>query len=171
MDTYKLVSTAVNRDVNVKDSSDAGKRKVSEAVIPKRASPVRKHSQQFSPGTKLLATKSLRKNLFVVDENEHARERAVANRQQSNLSNSCLIACEFVKVKGCIKNNKYTCFLSSSNIIRQENKQVLSMNKFTVKNIILWNHAKIPRGGSYLFIEQDNIETKRYKLYRQVRQN
>jgi hypothetical protein len=38
-----------------------------------------KHSQQFSPGTKLLATKSWRKNLFVVDENEHARERDAAN--------------------------------------------------------------------------------------------
>ena len=43
-----------------------------------------KHSQQFSPGTKLLARKSSRKNLFVVDENEHARERDAANRQQSN---------------------------------------------------------------------------------------
>ena len=39
----KLVSTAVNRDVNVKVSSDAGKRKVSElAVTSERASPVRK---------------------------------------------------------------------------------------------------------------------------------
>jgi hypothetical protein len=43
-----------------------------------------KHSQKFSPSTKLLATKSRRKNLFVVDENEHARERGAANRQQSN---------------------------------------------------------------------------------------
>ena len=59
MDTYKLVSTAVNRStVNVKVSSDAGTRKVSEAVTPERASPVHKHSQQFSPETKLLATKS-----------------------------------------------------------------------------------------------------------------
>jgi hypothetical protein len=47
---------------------------VSEAVTREKESPVRKHSQQFSPGTKLLATKSSRKNLFVVDENEHDRE-------------------------------------------------------------------------------------------------
>ena len=81
MDTYKLVSTADNSDVNVKVSSDAGKRKVSEAVTPERASPaVHKHSQQFSPGTKLLATKSSRKNLFVFNENEHAREKDAANR-------------------------------------------------------------------------------------------
>jgi hypothetical protein len=39
---------------------------------------------QFSPGTKLLATKSSRKNLFVFNENEHAREKDAANRQQSN---------------------------------------------------------------------------------------
>jgi hypothetical protein len=32
---YKLVSTVVNRDVNVKVWSVAGKRKVSEAVTPK----------------------------------------------------------------------------------------------------------------------------------------
>jgi hypothetical protein len=45
MDTYKLVSTADNSDVNVKVSSDAGKRNVSEAVTPERASPaVHKHS-------------------------------------------------------------------------------------------------------------------------------
>jgi hypothetical protein len=36
MDTYKLVSTADKSDVNVKVSSDAGKRKVSEAVTPER---------------------------------------------------------------------------------------------------------------------------------------
>jgi hypothetical protein len=47
---------------------------VSEAVTREKESPVRKHSQQFSPGTKLLATKSSRKNIFVVDENEHDRE-------------------------------------------------------------------------------------------------
>ena len=75
-------------------------------------------------------------------------------------------------VKGCIKSKKYTCFLSSSNIIGQENKQVLSMNKFTVEKIILWNHAtEMPLAGSYIFLGQDNIETKRKKLYRQVRQN
>jgi chromosomal replication initiation ATPase DnaA len=68
------LQSVVNHDVNVKVSSDTGKRKVSEAVTSERASSVRKHSQQFSPCTKLLATKSSRKNLFVVDENEHARE-------------------------------------------------------------------------------------------------
>ena len=60
----QIDSTAANRDVNIKVSSDAGKRKVSEAVTPERASPVRKHSQQFPHRTKLLATKSSRKNLF-----------------------------------------------------------------------------------------------------------
>ena len=46
------------------------------------------------------------------------------------------------------------------------------MNKFTVKKIILWNHAtEMPLAGSYIFLGQDNIETKRKKLYRQVRQN
>jgi hypothetical protein len=57
---------------------------VSEAVTPERASPVRKHSQQFSPGTKLLPTKSSRKSLFVVDEDEHAHRRDAANKQQHN---------------------------------------------------------------------------------------
>jgi hypothetical protein len=56
--------------MNVKVSSDAGKRKVSETVTPERASPLCKLSQKFSPGTKLFATKSSRKNLFVVDEND-----------------------------------------------------------------------------------------------------
>jgi hypothetical protein len=84
MDTYKLVSTAVSSDVNVKVSSDTGKGNVSEAVTTERASPVHKHSQQFFPDPKLLATKSSIKNLFVVNENKHARERNAANRQQSN---------------------------------------------------------------------------------------
>jgi hypothetical protein len=61
-----------------------GRGKVSEALTLERASPVHKHSQQFSPGPKLLATKSSRKSLFVVNENNHARERNAANRQQSN---------------------------------------------------------------------------------------
>jgi hypothetical protein len=61
-----------------------GRGKVSEALTPERASPVHKHSQQFSPGPKLLATKSSRKSLFVVNENNHARQRNAANRQQSN---------------------------------------------------------------------------------------
>jgi hypothetical protein len=56
---------------------------VSEAVISERVSPVRKHLQQFSLGTKLSATKSSRKNIFVIDENEDARERDAANKQQS----------------------------------------------------------------------------------------
>jgi uncharacterized membrane protein len=54
-------------NVNVKTSSDAGKKKVSEAATQERAS-------RLFVSTKLLATKSSRKNLFVVDENEHARE-------------------------------------------------------------------------------------------------
>jgi hypothetical protein len=68
---HKLVSTAFNHDVQAKVSSDAGKRKVSDAVTPERAIPVRKHSRQFSSNKK-----SSGKSLFVVDENEHARERA-----------------------------------------------------------------------------------------------
>jgi hypothetical protein len=67
---------------------------VSEVVTPERASPVRKHSHQFSPGTKLSATKSSRKNLFVVDENEHARERDAANRQQSNEDTTATLSLE-----------------------------------------------------------------------------
>ena len=47
---------------------------MSEAVASERANHVRKHSQEFPPGTKLSATKSSSKNIFVVDENEHARE-------------------------------------------------------------------------------------------------
>jgi hypothetical protein len=81
VDTRKLVSTAVNRNVNVKTSSDAGKKKVSEAVTEERAS-------RLFVSTKLLATKSSRKNQTVVDENEHARERDAANRQQSNEDNT-----------------------------------------------------------------------------------
>jgi hypothetical protein len=65
---------------------------VSETVTSERASSVRKHSQQFSPGTKLLATKSSRKDLFVVDENEHARERDAANRQQSNKDTTATVS-------------------------------------------------------------------------------
>ena len=74
VDTYKLVSSAVNRDVNVKVSSDEGKRKVSEAVTPERASPVRKHSQQFSPGTKLLATNHEKIYLSSVKTNTLVKE-------------------------------------------------------------------------------------------------
>ena len=69
--TYKLVSTAVNHDVQATFSRDSGKRKVSEAVTPNRASPVRKHPRQFSPNTKT----SRRKSLFVVGANEHDRKR------------------------------------------------------------------------------------------------
>ena len=65
--------------------SDAGNRKVSEASTPERASPVHKYSQEFSPGTKLLARKSSRKNLF-------ARERDAANRQQSNEDTTATIS-------------------------------------------------------------------------------
>jgi hypothetical protein len=59
---YKLVSTAVNPEVNVKVSSDAEKGKVSEAVTPERASPVHKHSQQFSPAwPKIISYKIIKK--------------------------------------------------------------------------------------------------------------
>jgi hypothetical protein len=62
--------------LNVKVLSGAGKRKVSDAVTTERTSTVRKHSRKFSPGAKcqnhLIATKSSRKSLFAVDENEHA---------------------------------------------------------------------------------------------------
>jgi hypothetical protein len=51
---------------------------VSEAVTSERTSPVRKHSQQFPPGTKLSDTKSSRKNLFVVDDYKAIK------RQRSN---------------------------------------------------------------------------------------
>jgi hypothetical protein len=44
---YVQISTAVNRDISMSVSSDAGKIKVSEVVTPERVSPVRKHSQQF----------------------------------------------------------------------------------------------------------------------------
>ena len=76
VDTYKLVSTAVNHDVNVKVLSGAGKRKVSEAVTTERASTVRKLAfteiLSWRKMPKSSPTKSSRKSLFVVDENEHA---------------------------------------------------------------------------------------------------
>jgi hypothetical protein len=108
--------------------SGAGKRKVSDAVTTERTSTVRKHSRKFSPGAKcqnhLIATKSSRKSLFAVDENEHASNEDTTPTVplfMNTFENTFLLilTCEIEECKSRTKHpsNAYAMFRGAGKLI------------------------------------------------------